>query len=206
MAAIGAATLVAYPARWRQLALAGLAVAAAVAPVLWWSHAVTGSATGVLELSVKMGRREYPGQGLWYYLTHWPTAVAGPVMGVIALCGLGAGLAAWRRRAPRPGLADADDDPATVAARAHAGRQARRLLVVAALGLSGTSVRMAAEALLAAHGEQELLAEVERLALAAVHKAGGADALVVPVPLARGDVHDIGRLIELGRTITAPPG
>ena len=77
---------------------------------------------------------------------------------------------------------------------------------VAALGLSGTSVRMAAEALLAAHGEQELLAEVDRLALAAVHKAGGADALVVPVPLARGDVHDIGRLIELGRTITAPPG
>ena len=75
---------------------------------------------------------------------------------------------------------------------------------VAALGLSGTSLRMAAEALLAAHAEQELLAEVDRAALEAVQRAGGADALVVPVPLTREDVHDIGRLIALGRILTAP--
>ena len=40
-------------------------------------------------VSVKMGRRAYPGDGLWYYLTHWPTTVAGPVMGVVALIALG---------------------------------------------------------------------------------------------------------------------
>ncbi len=76
---------------------------------------------------------------------------------------------------------------------------------VAALALSGTSVRMAAEALLAAHAEQELLATVDLAALEAVRKAGGPDALVVPVPLTREDVHDIDRLIALGRIITAPP-
>jgi anion-transporting ArsA/GET3 family ATPase len=74
---------------------------------------------------------------------------------------------------------------------------------VAALGLSGTSLRMAAEALLAAHAEQELLAEVDRAALEAVRRAGGTDALIVPVPLAREDVHDVDRLIALGRIITA---
>ena len=74
---------------------------------------------------------------------------------------------------------------------------------VAALGLSGTSLRMAAEALLAAHAEQELLAEVDRGALEAVRRAGGTDALIVPVPLAREDVHDVDRLIALGRIITA---
>ena len=136
VAVIGLAALVVYPARWRQVVLAGLAVAAAVVPVLWWSHAVTGHATGVLELSVKMGRREYPGQGLWYYLTHWPTTVAGPVMGVIALVGLVAGLAAWRRGEPRPGLADVDVDADLVAQGelARHRHRARRFLVIAAIG------------------------------------------------------------------------
>jgi hypothetical protein len=75
---------------------------------------------------------------------------------------------------------------------------------VVALALSGTSLRMAAEALLAAHAEQELLAEVDKAALESVRRAGGPDALVVPVPLTREDVHDIDRLIALGRMITAP--
>jgi anion-transporting ArsA/GET3 family ATPase len=75
---------------------------------------------------------------------------------------------------------------------------------VAALGLSGTSLRMAAEALLAAHAEQELLAAADRAALDSVRTAAGADALIVPVPLTREDVHDIDRLIALGTLITAP--
>lgn len=112
VALVGGATFVLVPARRRAVALAAVAIAAAVVPLLVWSHAVTGRMTGVLELSVKMGRREYPGEGLWYYLTHWPTTVAGPVMGAIAIVGVVAGVAAWRR----------------------GGDRARRLLVVAALG------------------------------------------------------------------------
>jgi anion-transporting ArsA/GET3 family ATPase len=73
------------------------------------------------------------------------------------------------------------------------------------LGLSGTSVRMAAEALAAAHAEQELLATVDDRALARVRQAAGNDALVVRVPLAREDVHDVDRLIALGQVLTATP-
>jgi anion-transporting ArsA/GET3 family ATPase len=73
------------------------------------------------------------------------------------------------------------------------------------LGLSGTSVRMAAEALAAAHAEQELLATVDDRALARVRQAAGNDALVVRVPLAREDVHDVDRLIALGNQLTATP-
>ncbi|MBE7448500.1 MAG: ArsA family ATPase [Kofleriaceae bacterium] len=76
---------------------------------------------------------------------------------------------------------------------------------VAHLTLSGTSVRMAAEALAAAHAEQELLATVDDGALRRVREAAGPDALVVRVPLAREDVHDVDRLIALGQILTAPP-
>lgn len=76
---------------------------------------------------------------------------------------------------------------------------------VTALGLSGTSVRMAAEALAAAHAEQELLATVDDQSLARVRAAAGADALVVRVPLAREDVHDVDRLVALGQVLTAVP-
>lgn len=135
VAVIGVAALVVYPRRWRAIVLAGVAVAAAVVPLLVWSHAVTGTVTGALELSVKMGRREYAGEGLVYYATHWPTTVAGPVMGVIALLGVGWGLAAWwPASASRPGLVDVDVDPAETARSTSARTRARRLLVVAALG------------------------------------------------------------------------
>jgi anion-transporting ArsA/GET3 family ATPase len=73
------------------------------------------------------------------------------------------------------------------------------------LALSGTSIRMAAEALAAAHAEQELLATVDDTALTRVRQAAGNDALVVRVPLAREDVHDVDRLIALGQILTAPP-
>ena len=72
----------------------------------------------------------------------------------------------------------------------------------AATGMSGTSLRIAAEALMAAHAEQELLAGVDADAIAKVRKTVGADALIVPVPLAREDVHDVERLIALGLLIT----
>lgn len=75
---------------------------------------------------------------------------------------------------------------------------------VAALGLSGTSLRMSAEALHRAHAEQELLAGVDDEAMTRLRAAAGTDALVVRVPLAHSDIHDLDRLIGLGRTLLAP--
>lgn len=76
---------------------------------------------------------------------------------------------------------------------------------IAALGLSGTSLRMAAEALARGFGEQELLATVDDQALVQLRTAAGPDALIVAVPLAREDIHDVERLIALGDTLTAAP-
>ena len=70
---------------------------------------------------------------------------------------------------------------------------------VAALNLSGTTRTMAAQALFAAHGEIETLAEADRMAIARMSDAGGANALVVQVPLLRDDVHDVTRLVGLER-------
>jgi anion-transporting ArsA/GET3 family ATPase len=76
---------------------------------------------------------------------------------------------------------------------------------VTQLALSGTSIRMAADALAAAHAEQELLATSDDQAMVRVRAAAGPEALVVRVPLAREDVHDVERLVALGQILTAPP-
>jgi len=73
---------------------------------------------------------------------------------------------------------------------------------VAALGLSGTTRTMAAQALFTAHGEIETLAEADRDALARLREIGGR-ALLVQVPLLRDDVHDVDRLIGLERYLLA---
>ena len=62
---------------------------------------------------------------------------------------------------------------------------------------------MAAQALLAAHGEVETLAEADRMAIARMRDAGGTNALVVQVPLLRDDVHDVTRLVGLERYLLA---
>jgi anion-transporting ArsA/GET3 family ATPase len=74
---------------------------------------------------------------------------------------------------------------------------------VAALGLSGTTRTMAAQALFSAHGELETLAEADRDALARLREVGGNKALLVEVPLLRDDVHDVDRLIGLERYLLA---
>ncbi len=74
---------------------------------------------------------------------------------------------------------------------------------VAALGLSGTTRTMAAQALLGAHGELETLADADRRALGRLRDAGGAGALLVEVPLLEGDVHDVDRLVGLERYLFA---
>jgi anion-transporting ArsA/GET3 family ATPase len=70
---------------------------------------------------------------------------------------------------------------------------------VAALGLSGTSRTMAAQALLAAHAELETLATADQQAVGKLGIAGGAHTTVVQVPLQHGDVHDVDRLVGLER-------
>ena len=74
---------------------------------------------------------------------------------------------------------------------------------VAALGLSGTTRTMAAEALLAAHREVELLADADRAAIAKLRAAGGPSSLLVEVPLMRDDVHDLARLTGLEQYLFA---
>lgn len=106
-----------------------------------------------------------------------------------------AGFVVNRVRAHRPATATVPELEALLAAEP----------AVAALGLSGTSLRMTAEALHKAHGEQELLASVDDDALHRLRAAAGDDALIVQVPLAHQDIHDLDRLIALGQTLTAPP-
>lgn len=74
---------------------------------------------------------------------------------------------------------------------------------VEALGISGTTRTMAAQALLVAHGELETLAEADRQAIGRLRDAGGARALLVEVPMLRDDVHDVDRLIGLERYLLA---
>jgi len=70
---------------------------------------------------------------------------------------------------------------------------------VAQLGLSGTTVTMAATSLLAAHLDIETLADADRAAVGELAAAGGSHALLVEVPLLRDDVHDVSRLVGLER-------
>lgn len=74
---------------------------------------------------------------------------------------------------------------------------------VAALGLSQTSLRIAAEALTAAHADLEVLAAADRLAIERLQAAGGAGARLVEVPFQQQDVHDVDRLLALGRFLVA---
>ena len=74
---------------------------------------------------------------------------------------------------------------------------------VAGLGLSGTTRAMAAQELIAAHGEIETLAISDHAALGQLQAAGGPDALVVQVPMQRDDVHDVERLVGLEKFLFA---
>ena len=85
------------------------------------------------------------------------------------------------------------------AARDDVARLAAEAPSVARLGLSGTSLRMAAEALLGAHADLEVLAGADQETVARVRDAGGPGAIVVQVPFLREDVHDVERLNDLGR-------
>ncbi|HMG57425.1 MAG TPA: ArsA-related P-loop ATPase [Kofleriaceae bacterium] len=98
---------------------------------------------------------------------------------------------------PLPAGLAARSSPVEDALAAHPG--------VAALGLSGTTRAMAAHALLAAHAEIETLAAADRRAIGSLRSAGGAQGLLVEVPLLRDDVHDVDRLIGLERYLLGAP-
>lgn len=68
---------------------------------------------------------------------------------------------------------------------------------VTALGLSQTTKIMTANALLAAHNEIETLAAADKAAVSELKAAGGANALLIEVPIQRDDVHDVDRLVGL---------
>ncbi|MGE0547281.1 MAG: ArsA family ATPase [Kofleriaceae bacterium] len=74
---------------------------------------------------------------------------------------------------------------------------------VAQLGVSGTTRMMAAQALLAAHGEMETLALADRDMIAKLEAAAGHHAAFVQIPLQRDDVHDVDRLLALERYLFA---
>ena len=74
---------------------------------------------------------------------------------------------------------------------------------IQALGLSGTTLGMASTALVTAHGELEILAQADRLAIGKLRAAGGDKTLLVEVPLLRDDVHDVSRLVGLERWLLA---
>ena len=87
----------------------------------------------------------------------------------------------------------------TVAAASKIEQALAGNAAVQRLELSGTTRSMAAEALIAAHAEIETLAVADQKAVDSLRKAGGARALLVPVPLQRDDVHDVDRLVALER-------
>jgi anion-transporting ArsA/GET3 family ATPase len=74
---------------------------------------------------------------------------------------------------------------------------------IQALGLSGTTRTMAAQAMSTAHGELEALAAADREAVEKLRAAGGEQAVLVEVPLQRDDVHDVDRLVGLERYLLA---
>lgn len=72
---------------------------------------------------------------------------------------------------------------------------------VAELGYSGSSLKMATEAMLASHDDLQTVAKADLEAIARLREAGGDDALLVQVPFFKEDIHHIERLAALGRYI-----
>ena len=73
---------------------------------------------------------------------------------------------------------------------------------VVAAGMSGTTQKMAAQALLAAHAEIEVLAQADRIAIARLHAAAN-QALLIEVPMLRDDVHEVASLVGLEQYLLA---
>lgn len=95
------------------------------------------------------------------------------------------------------------DTASHAAAIAHIAQTLASVPQVEQLALSGTSLRIASEALFGAHRAIEARALGDRQALATLRKAGGPDTALVTVPFLHGDVHSIERLVGLERYLLA---
>ncbi len=73
---------------------------------------------------------------------------------------------------------------------------------VAALGLSGTTLRIVADALVQSHQSAEVLAAADRAAIGQLHAAMKGQGVLIEVPLQPEDVHDVSRLVNLGQYLT----
>jgi anion-transporting ArsA/GET3 family ATPase len=73
---------------------------------------------------------------------------------------------------------------------------------VAALGLSGTTLRIVAESLVSSHKNAEVLAAADRAAVGQLANAMNGQGVLVEVPLLPEDVHDVDRLVSLGQYLT----
>lgn len=77
---------------------------------------------------------------------------------------------------------------------------------VAALGLSGTTLRIVADSLATSHKNAEILAAADResigLLVNAMSSSGSQGGVMIEVPLLPEDVHDVDRLISLGQFLT----
>lgn len=83
--------LVACAERRRQTVAAAAGIVLAVIPFFVWSEWRTGDVLGVLRTSEEAANRAYVGEGLVWYVTRWPWAVSGPVMGAVTAVGIVAG-------------------------------------------------------------------------------------------------------------------
>lgn len=71
------------------------------------------------------------------------------------------------------------------------------------LGFQAGTLRIAAESLLSAHFDFEVLAAADRRAIDALRRVAGPDGTVVEVPMFDEDVHDVARLATVGRYLFA---
>ncbi len=73
---------------------------------------------------------------------------------------------------------------------------------VRALGLSGTTLRIVTESLVASHKNAEILAAADRESIGQLVASMDGKGILVEVPLLPEDVHDVDRLIALGQYLT----
>jgi hypothetical protein len=82
---------------WREVGTAAAVVVAGLAPLAVHGARVTGSPFGVVLRAAAVAHRRYPGEGLVYYVTAFPYALAGPLGGLVMAAGLVGVVAAGRR-------------------------------------------------------------------------------------------------------------
>lgn len=82
---------------WREVGTAVAVVVVGLAPLAVYSARVTGSPFGIMLRAADVAHRRYPGDGLVYYVSAFPHALAGPLGGMVMAAGLaGVVLAASR--------------------------------------------------------------------------------------------------------------